>query len=144
MENFTPIASAGGGILIGLSVCILMYLNGRVAGISGIISGAFSNSAIFEKLWRVAFLLGLIGGAFIFNHFFPTIIAEQQNIGSGLLIIGGLIIGVGTSMANGCTSGHGICGVSRFSLRSILATATFLSCGILSVFLVKVFSGAML
>ena len=138
MENFTPFASACGGILIGISASILMYLNGRIAGISGIISGAFSGSNMFEKLWRIAFLVGLIGGAFIYNLFFPISIAPQENITTGLLIVGGLIIGIGTSMGSGCTSGHGICGVSRFSLRSILATATFLISGIITVYLVKI------
>jgi len=138
MENFTPYASAFGGILIGISASILMYLNGRVAGISGIISGAFSSSSIFEKLWRLAFLAGLIGGGYIYSLFFPISIAPQENITTTLLIIGGITIGIGTSMGSGCTSGHGICGVSRFSLRSILATATFLTSGIITVYLVKI------
>jgi len=138
MENFTPLASALGGILIGISASILMYLNGRIAGISGIISGAFRSSSTFEKLWRLAFLAGLIGGGYIYNLFFPISIVPRESITTAILIIGGITIGIGTSMGSGCTSGHGICGVSRFSLRSILATATFLISGIITVYLVKI------
>jgi uncharacterized membrane protein YedE/YeeE len=142
MENFTPYSSLAGGILIGLSASILMYLNGRIAGISGIVSGIFNNPSMQEKVWRVAFVAGLIGGGFAYAYFFPIAIAPREHMTTTLLVVGGLIVGVGTAMGGGCTSGHGVCGVSRFSLRSITATVVFLSSGIVTVYCVNLFVGA--
>jgi len=141
MENFTPYLSLAGGVLIGISASILMYLNGRIAGISGIVAGAFNAPAFAEKAWRLAFVVGLVLGGAIYMHFFPITIAPRESISTGLLVSGGLVIGVGTAMGSGCTSGHGICGVSRFSLRSIVATATFLLSGIITVYVFKQITG---
>ncbi|MBL4743337.1 MAG: YeeE/YedE family protein [Cycloclasticus sp.] len=142
MENFTPYSALAGGILIGISASILMYLNGRVAGISGIVSGIFNNPSRQEKLWRLAFVVGLVGGAFVYAYFFPVVVAPREYMTTALLVVGGLIVGVGTAMGGGCTSGHGVCGISRFSLRSITATMTFLASGIVTVYFVKMFLGA--
>ena len=142
MENFTPYLSLAGGALIGISASILMYLNGRIAGISGIVSGVFSASSITEKAWRLAFVIGLIIGGAIYMHFFPITIAPREFISTELLIVGGLVIGFGTAMGSGCTSGHGICGISRFSLRSLVATATFLLSGIVTVYVFKQIVGS--
>lgn len=137
MENFTPYSALAGGILIGISASILMYLNGRIAGISGIVGGIFNNPATTEKLWRIAFICGLILGAFTYNFFFPIEILEHDNINTVTLILGSVIVGFGTAMGDGCTSGHGVCGVSRFSLRSITATVTFLATAMITVYLVN-------
>ncbi|MBV1952246.1 MAG: YeeE/YedE family protein [Cycloclasticus sp.] len=142
MENFTPYLSLAGGALIGISASILMYLNGRIAGISGIVAGVFSASSITEKAWRLAFVIGLIIGGAIYMHFFPITIAPREFMSTELLIVGGLVIGFGTAMGSGCTSGHGICGVSRFSLRSLVATATFLLSGIVTVYVFKQIIGS--
>ncbi|MEW5008745.1 YeeE/YedE family protein [Cycloclasticus sp. 46_83_sub15_T18] len=142
MENFTPYSSLAGGILIGISASVLMLLNGRIAGISGIIAGIFNVSALSEKAWRFAFVIGLIAGASVYAYYFPIEIAVREHVSTGLLVIGGLLVGVGTAMGGGCTSGHGICGISRFSLRSITATMTFLLAGITTVYLVNYFIGA--
>jgi uncharacterized membrane protein YedE/YeeE len=142
MENFTPYASLAGGILIGISASILMYLSGRIAGISGIVSGVFNESSLHEKAWRLAFVIGLIGGAFVYVYFFPIEIAPREHVTTALLVVGGLLVGIGTAMGGGCTSGHGVCGMSRFSLRSIAATMTFLISGIVTVYLVNLFLGA--
>lgn len=142
MENFTPYTSLAGGILIGISASILMLLNGRIAGISGIVSGIFNGSSLHEKLWRLAFVVGLIGGAFVYANYYPVNIEPREHMTTALLVVGGLIVGFGTAMGGGCTSGHGVCGMSRFSLRSITATMTFLISGIATVYLVKTFLGA--
>ena len=141
MENFTPYSSLAGGILIGISASILMLLNGRIAGISGIIAGIFNTSVLSEKAWRFAFVIGLIAGASAYAYYFPIEIAVREHVSMGLLVAGGLLVGVGTAMGGGCTSGHGICGISRFSLRSITATMTFLLAGIATVYLVNYFIG---
>lgn len=142
MENFTPYTSLAGGILLGISASILMYLNGRVAGISGIVSGILNNPSAAEKAWRAAFIVGIIGGAAAYAYFFPVVIAPREHVTTALLIVGGLIVGLGTAMGSGCTSGHGICGISRFSLRSITATMAFLITGIVTVYIVKLVMGA--
>jgi len=142
MENFTPYTSLAGGILLGISASILRYLNGRIAGISGMIGGILNNPSVTEKMWRLAFIVGLVAGAFVYNHFFPISIQAREGVTTPLLVVGGLLVGFGTSMGSGCTSGHGICGVSRFSLRSLTATAVFLVSGIVTVYVVKHMIGA--
>ncbi len=137
MENFTPYSALFGGILIGLSASMLMLLNGRIAGISGIVKGLIKPSSASEINWRIAFIVGLIFGGFAYSLIFPVEIKPPEGINTLTLIIGGLIVGIGTAMGNGCTSGHGVCGVARFSIRSIIATATFLSTGILTVYIIR-------
>ncbi|MEW4983830.1 MAG: YeeE/YedE thiosulfate transporter family protein [Cycloclasticus sp.] len=142
MENFTPYTSLAGGILLGVSASILMYLNGRIAGISGIVAGILNNPSATEKAWRTAFVLGIIGGAFAYAYFFPINIEPREHMTTALLVVGGLVVGFGTAMGGGCTSGHGVCGISRLSLRSITATAAFLVAGIITVYIVNQVIGA--
>ncbi len=135
MQNFTPYSAFLGGSLIGLSAALLLYFNGRVAGISGMVAGAFDfkNS---ENHWRLYFLGGLILAAVIFNLFVPHAPATYSR-STLLLIISGILVGYGTRLGNGCTSGHAVCGMARLSIRSITATITFMSVAILTVFITR-------
>ena len=137
MENFTPYSAFFGGTLIGISASMLMLLNGRIAGISGIVKGLLKPSNCSEINWRIAFLAGLVFGGLGYAMVFPVQITLPQGINMLTLIIGGLLVGFGTAMGNGCTSGHGVCGMSRFSIRSIVATMTFLSTGMLTVYIIR-------
>jgi uncharacterized membrane protein YedE/YeeE len=136
LEYFTPVSALLGGALIGLSVTLLLLFNGRIAGISGILNGVFILPRD-EKTWRILFLLGLILGAALFNQLMPNFFSPRQNYPFWLLVSGGLLVGFGTRMGSGCTSGHGICGIARLSIRSILATLTFMASGIFTVFIIR-------
>ena len=129
--NFTPISALTGGLLIGLSVALFFILNGRMIGISGIASNLLVSKN--NRIDNFLFLIGLILGPLIYN----LISGKEINISISssliLLIIGGTLVGFGTRISGGCTSGHGISGISRFSLRSIIATITFMLVGILTV-----------
>jgi len=129
--NFTPISALTGGLLIGLSVALFFILNGRMIGISGIASNFLVSKN--NRIDNFLFLIGLILGPLIYN----LISGKEINISISssliLLIIGGSLVGFGTRLSSGCTSGHGISGISRFSLRSIIATITFMIVGILTV-----------
>ena len=129
--NFTPISALTGGLLIGLSVALFFILNGRMIGISGIASNLIVSKN--NRIDNFLFLIGLILGPLIYN----LISGKEINISISssliLLIIGGTLVGFGTRLSGGCTSGHGISGISRFSLRSIIATITFMIVGILTV-----------
>ena len=129
--NFTPITALTGGLLIGLSVALFFILNGRMIGISGIASNFLVSKN--NRIDNFLFLIGLILGPLIYN----LISGKEINISISssliLLIIGGFLVGFGTRLSSGCTSGHGISGISRFSLRSIIATITFMIVGILTV-----------
>jgi len=135
VENFTPFSALLGGSLIGLSACLLMLALGRIAGISGIVAGLLV-AAHDERAWRLAFVLGLIGGCFAVRL---AGAAAPIEIASGIpaLAIAGLLVGFGTRLGNGCTSGHGVCGLARLSPRSLAATATFMAAGALTVFVVR-------
>ena len=129
--NFTPLPAFIGGIVIGLAVVIFYLGNGRLAGISGIMKNFISsNNNRFDNL---LFLIGLILGPLIYSLFSTYEIPFTITASLPTLIIGGLLVGVGTGISNGCTSGHGICGISRFSPRSILATIIFLLMAIITV-----------
>lgn len=139
MQNFTPYSAFLGGSLIGLSAALLMYFNGRIAGISGMIAGAFDFKNP-ENHWRLFFLVGLILTAVIVNFFAPHgEVTYSRSI--YWLIVSGLLVGFGTRLGNGCTSGHAVCGIARFSIRSIVATVTFMSVAILTVFITRHFLG---
>jgi len=140
VENFTPITALLGGALIGLSASLLLLLNGRMAGISGIMNGLFS-SPIKEEMWRGLFLLGLVLGAIGYQTFSESGIPIRQDYPMSAIIIGGFLVGIGTRMGSGCTSGHGICGISNFSIRSISATLTFMASGIITVYVLKHLTG---
>ena len=140
MNNFTPLSALIGGLTIGISAVLLMGLNGRIAGISGIFSGiVFGNSD--DRSWRILFVLGLILGPVIY-----TLLSGKQpdfDITSNWLLIvaGGLFVGFGTRLGSGCTSGHGVCGLSRFSLRSMVAVVVFIIAGIATVTALRSFLG---
>ncbi|WP_020158092.1 YeeE/YedE family protein [Methylobacter marinus] len=136
MENFSPVSALTGGALIGISATLLLLFNGRMAGISGIMNGVF-NSPRSETIWRLAFLAGLVIGAFLFNLIAPGFFTMRQGYPLGLLAAGGFLVGFGTRMSNGCTSGHGICGLANLSPRSLLATLTFMAGGIVTVYLIR-------
>lgn len=135
MENFTPGAALLGGALIGLSAALLVLLNGRIAGISGIVGGLM-NIPVADWAWRGAFIVGLIAAPAILSAAM-TVEPITLDASTGLLIAGGLIVGVGTRLGGGCTSGHGVCGVARLSPRSITATGTFLAVAILVAYLAR-------
>ena len=131
--NFTPIASTFGGILIGLAAVLLMALNGRIMGVSGIAASLLS--AVDGRAWRISFIIGLGIGAAIYSSVTGGI--ESQMVASyPVLAAAGLIVGIGTAIGSGCTSGHGICGLSRFSYRSLGATCCFVATGMITVFFV--------
>ena len=137
MENFTPIPAFAGGLLIGLSAVIMLLFNGRITGISGILDGIVINSKSGDRVWRICFLLGLALGGFLFKLIMPDSFIPRDGFSLVLLITGGFIVGVGTRMGSGCTSGHGICGIARFSRRSILATVIFMLTGAITVYLFR-------
>ena len=129
--NFTPISALSGGLLIGLSVALFFILNGRMIGISGMASNIIVSKN--NRIENFLFLIGLILGPLIYN----IVLGKEINISISssviLLTIAGILVGFGTRLSNGCTSGHGISGISRFSIRSIIATITFMFVGILTV-----------
>ena len=129
--NFTPITALSGGLLVGLSVALFFILNGRMIGISGIASNFLISKD--NRLENFLFLFGLILGPLIYNQITGREINISISSSLMLLIIGGVLVGFGTKLSSGCTSGHGISGISRFSLRSIIATVTFMIVGILTV-----------
>jgi uncharacterized membrane protein YedE/YeeE len=134
-NNFTPWPALAGGALIGLSAALFILLNGRIAGITGIIGGLFK-PVKGDAAWRMAFTLGLVIAPIVWLLFgkLPeiTIDADYE-----LLVVAGLIVGFGARLGSGCTSGHGVCGISRLSPRSIVATLAFMGTGFLTVFVAR-------
>ena len=137
---FSPLSATIGGVLIGVAVAMLVLLNGRVAGISGIVGGLL-RPAPGDLAWRFAFIAGLIAAPLLFSAAgkSPTIAIDA---GFPTVVIAGLIVGLGTRYGAGCTSGHGVCGVSRLSPRSIVATLAFMASGFATVFIVRHLIGA--
>ena len=131
--NFTPIPAFTGGLIIGLAVAVFFLLNGRLVGISGIASNALTEKE--NKFDNLLFLLGLIIAPFIYSLFSNGGINISISNSYVLMIAAGLLVGIGTRVSGGCTSGHGISGIGRFSLRSIVATITFMIVGILTVYI---------
>ena len=129
--NFTPISALTGGLIIGFSVFLFFILNGRMTGISGIASNFLISKN--NRIDNLLFLIGLILGPLIYSYFTSQKIEISISNSLFLLIGGGVLVGLGTRISGGCTSGHGISGVGRFSLRSIIATITFMIVGILTV-----------
>ena len=134
--EFTPLASSIGGLLIGLSAAMMLVLKGRIAGISGIIGGLPSAPAE-ERPWRAAFMGGLVAGGVLMFMLMPAQFGTQAPVGNGALVIAGLFVGIGTRIGSGCTSGHGVCGLSRLSPRSMVATALFMAFAGLTVFIMR-------
>jgi uncharacterized protein len=125
-----------GGLLIGLAAVLLLAINGRIAGVSGILGGLITNNAWTERAWRLAFIVGLIVGAGIYSLFRGGLPLQLQASGPALLLAG-LLVGCGTRLGSGCTSGHGVCGLARRSRRSLAATLTFMVVAALTVFLTR-------
>jgi uncharacterized protein len=132
-----------GGILIGVSVTLMLLFNGRITGISGILASSISKPNA-QGAWRLSFLVGLITGGLIIKMMRPELFVNLSGRTPILVLIAGLLVGYGTVMGSGCTSGHGICGVSRLSFRSIIATLTFILFGFLTVQAVRLLSGGSL
>ena len=132
---FTPWSALAGGVLIGIAAAMFVLLNGRIAGISGIVGGLF-NPHRADLIWRVAFIVGLVAAPWLYG-LFATAPLIRIDAGYVSLIVAGLLVGIGTRYGAGCTSGHGVCGLSRFSLRSLAATAAFMGAGFGTVFVLR-------
>lgn len=132
---FTPWSALAGGVLIGVAAAMFVLLNGRIAGISGILGGILKPTK-GDVAWRVAFVGGLVGAPFAYA-LVTAVPHPQIDAGYGSLVFAGLLVGIGTRYGAGCTSGHGVCGLSRLSLRSLAATATFMGAGFITVFIVR-------
>ncbi|WP_072671099.1 YeeE/YedE family protein [Vibrio injensis] len=128
-----PWYSLFGGMLLGVSATLLLLLNGKIAGISGILGGLFTPKAQ-DTAWRWLFIIGLVVGGVFGVRLFAAEVPLQYSSSTGMLIIAGLLVGLGTRLGNGCTSGHGICGIGRLSLRSIVATGIFMLVAGITVF----------
>lgn len=128
MHDFTPWSALIGGALIGLGATILLLANGRLAGVSGIVAGLLTPRR-GDIAWRAAFLVGLLIAGVVAAGLVPERLGSSPR-GSLLLVLAGLLVGMGTRLSGGCTSGHGVCGISRLSIRSVVATALFVTTGI--------------
>ena len=133
--NFTPYHALAGGALIGSAAVLLLWLNGRLAGVSGIVGGLLAGASDWR--WRALFVLGLICGAAIYYASNGGIPTPRPAFPAWLLAAGGLLVGFGTALGRGCTSGHGVCGLARLSMRSLAATAVFLLAAIVTTFVVR-------
>ena len=143
MIEFNLAPALLGGALIGLSAVLLLWLNGRIAGISGILYGLFTRQSD-ERNWRLLFVIGLILGGVIYQVVSNAPLATRTDFPLPVLIVAGLLVGIGSRLGSGCTSGHGVCGISRLSQRSVLATVTFITTAIITVAVVRMIAGASL
>ncbi|MCX7554191.1 YeeE/YedE thiosulfate transporter family protein [Marinicella sp. S1101] len=125
-----------GGVTIGLSALLLMLFKGRIAGISGMFKGLIWEQG-YERYWRMMFILGIIVSSLFIKLIFPSQLIAREGFSLVILAVSGLLVGIGTYLSNGCTSGHGVCGTARLSVRSIAATVTFITFGALAVFIVN-------
>lgn len=142
MENFTPVSAIAGGVLIGCSALLMLGMIGRITGISGILFAAldyeqFRNHAWRENMWRWYFLTGLIAGAGCYTWFVPLSFEIRDGFPLPLLILAGMLVGFGTRMGSGCTSGHGVCGIARFSKRSIVAVFIFVISAMICTYIMR-------
>ena len=136
--NFTPWSSLTGGIVLGIASALFILINGRILGISGILGGLLPPK-VGDTTWRIAFLLGMFAAPTVFHAVVPAeyITAPRIEATEWMIVVAGLLVGVGTRYASGCTSGHGVCGLSRLSPRSLVATASFMSAGFVTVYVVR-------
>lgn len=136
--HFTPFASLAGGIILGVASAIFILVNGRILGISGILGGLLPPKR-GDTFWRVSFLLGFAAAPMVFHAVAPTqyIIAPRIDATEMMVVIAGLLVGIGTRYASGCTSGHGVCGLSRLSPRSLVATLSFMGAGFAMVYVMR-------
>lgn len=135
------IAALVGGILIGLASLSLMAFHGRIAGISGITGALLDRTAGGESGWRIAFLAGLVGSGVILSQSAPALYPTELPRSLPLLVVAGLLVGFGTRLGSGCTSGHGVCGLSRLSARSMAATGVFMAAGMVTVAVYRMITG---
>ena len=137
-NHFTPSASLAGGVLLGLASALLILLNGRILGISGILGGLLPLKRT-DSLWRLSFLAGLFAAPWVVQALAPVgwLEAPRIDASTGLVLIAGVLVGWGTRYGSGCTSGHGVCGLSRLSHRSLAATGLFMAAGFATVFVLK-------
>ena len=137
-SHFTPWASLIGGLLLGVASAVFILINGRILGISGILGGLLPPK-VGDIGWRVAFLLGMLAAPTVFMTLAPAGLASEPRIDAGFwtVIAAGLLVGIGTRYASGCTSGHGVCGLSRLSPRSLVATLSFMGAGFFIVYIVR-------
>lgn len=143
MENFTPVASTIGGLLIGLSASLMLLLHGRIAGISGIVGGLLKPRA-GDVSWRLLFVAGLVVGGTLFALIWPAALSDTLMRSPQAVIAAGLLVGFGVRMGNGCTSGHGVCGLTRFSPRSGAAVVTFMTTGAITAYVTQQLLGGAL
>ncbi len=136
MENFTPYSALAGGLLIGISAMLMLLFNGRVTGISGMLSGVLI-PVKSEWLWRFLFLIGMVAGTVVFHFYFPDKFQARTDYPLFLLIPAGFLVGFGTRLGNGCTSGHAVCGIARFSKRSMVATGLFMFSAGVTVYILR-------
>ncbi|WP_439587130.1 YeeE/YedE family protein [Hydrogenophaga sp.] len=136
--HFTPWASLSGGVLLGMASALFILLNGRVLGISGILGGLLPPKA-GDAGWRITFLLGMLAAPLVYGMLAPEGFAQAPRIDTGFatIVVAGLLVGLGTRYGSGCTSGHGVCGLSRLSPRSLVATLAFMGAGFATVFVVR-------
>jgi len=136
--HFTPFASLAGGIILGVASAIFILVNGRILGISGILGGLLPPKA-GDTTWRVFFLLGMLAAPTVFHAVVPAqyITAPRMDASGWMVIAAGLLVGIGTRYASGCTSGHGVCGLSRLSPRSLVATLSFMGAGFVMVYVLR-------
>jgi uncharacterized membrane protein YedE/YeeE len=136
--HFTPWLSLGGGILLGLASSAFILINGRILGISGILGGMLS-PRLGDMAWRISFLLGLMASPVLMSYVLPEGLVDTPRIeaGYGVVALAGLLVGFGTRYGSGCTSGHGVCGLSRLSLRSLVSTLTFMGFGFSTVYVIR-------
>lgn len=127
-----------GGALIGVAVSLMLLFNGRVTGISGIINGVLA-PVKSDTQWRILFIVGLFSGGLVMGQMSPQVFSNTLSVSIGVTALAGLLVGFGTIMGSGCTSGHGVCGISRMSVRSIVATVTFILAGVVAVFVFRKF-----
>jgi uncharacterized membrane protein YedE/YeeE len=139
-NSFTPWASLAGGVIIGIAASMFILLNGRIAGISGVLGGLLK-PAHGDISWRVAFIAGLVGAPLLYA-LFTELPRPQIDASYAGLVVAGLLVGIGSRYGSGCTSGHGVCGISRLSPRSLVATATFMLAGFITVFVLRHLIGA--
>lgn len=139
-NSFTPWASLAGGVIIGIAATMFILFNGRIAGISGVIGGLLK-PVRGDISWRAAFIAGLVGAPLLYA-LFSAVPRPEIDASYTALIAAGLLVGVGTRYGSGCTSGHGVCGISRFSPRSLVATAAFMLAGFVTVFVARHLIGA--
>ena len=136
MEGFTPLLSSVGGALIGLAAIALLYFNGRIAGMSGIVAGVL-RPASDDALWRLVFVAGLLAGAVLIRWLHPEAMAVHIDVALIPVLVAGVLVGLGTRIGNGCTSGHGVCGVGRLAPRGMVASLVFFVTAVVTSYVIR-------